>query len=230
MALDFSSLEEATQAVRLLKNHVGMFKIGLELFVKEGPRAVREIQRIAENGVFLDLKFFDIPETVRRAMAVLKPFSDGIRFITVHAAGGAAMLKAVVEEAGGKNQVLGVTILTSTHGGVGRGQPGTESVEDRVVEFARGAKESGCAGVVCSSGEARSVKEACGQSFIVVTPGIRPGWANVTADDQARVMTPREAISNGADYLVIGRPITRANDPVKAADQIAQEIDEALRS
>jgi orotidine-5'-phosphate decarboxylase len=229
LPLDFDTLDEAGRWAARLKGHVGLFKVGLELFTAEGPRSVLEVQRIADNRIFLDLKLHDIPETVRRTVAALKPLSDGVQFLTAHAAGSASMLEAAVEAAADKIMILGVSVLTSTgdDDSVDRGY--AETVSGRVLELAKKAQTAGCAGVVCSAKEARSVRQACGPDFIVVTPGIRPEWSDVKKDDQRRVTTPAEAVTQGADYVVVGRPVTRADDPVRAADRIAEEIDQALR-
>ena len=220
LPLDMESLDEATRLAKDLKDHVGLFKIGLALFVKEGPRVVQSIQDIAGDRIFLDLKFHDIPETVRKASEALLTLSRGIRFVTVHASEGEAALKTAVDALKGTTQVLGVTVLTSS---------GNQKTVSRVLELSKIAKNAGCAGVVCSGHEASAVKQDLGKEFIVVAPGIRPGWATITGDDQKRIMTPREAILNGADYIVVGRPIHTAKDPVEAADKISNEIDDAVR-
>lgn len=220
LPLDFESLDEATRLTKDLKDHVGLFKIGLALFVKEGPRVIQSIHDIAGDRIFLDLKFHDIPETVRKASEALIAVSQGIRFVTVHTSEGEGAVKAAVGALKGKIRVLGVTILTSL---------GDEKTVTPVLELSRIAKKAGCAGVVCSGHEARAVKQELGKDFIVVTPGIRPRWSTIPGDDQKRVMTPQEAIRNGADYIVVGRPIHTAKDPVEAADKISNEIDGAVR-
>ncbi len=221
MPLDFESLDEATRLTKDLKDHVGLFKIGLALFVKEGPRVIQSIHDIAGDRIFLDLKFHDIPETVRKASEALIAVSQGIRFITVHTSEGEGAVKAAVGALKGKIRVLGVTILTSS---------GNQKTVTSVLELSRIAKKAGCAGVVCSGHEAKTVKKECGENFIVVTPGIRPVWASVQRDDQRRIMTPGEAIRNGADYIVVGRPIYKSPDPVDTAVRIAEEIEGATQA
>jgi orotidine-5'-phosphate decarboxylase len=220
LPLDVDSLDQATRLVMDLDDHVGLFKIGLALYMKEGPRVIQSIQHIVGNRIFLDLKFHDIPETVRKASKVLVPLSRGIRFVTVHTSEGEIMVKAAVDALKGGTQVLGVTVLTSS---------GDQKTAARVLELSKIAKDAGCAGVVCSGHEAKPVKQELGKDFIVVTPGIRPRWSTIPGDDQKRVMTPQEAIMNGADYIVVGRPIHTAKNPVEAANKITTEIADALR-
>ena len=210
-----------------LKDYVGLFKIGLALFVKEGPRVIQAIQDMAGERIFLDLKFHDIPETMRQAATALMAVSKGSRFVTVHTSEGEDSVRAAVEAVKGNTKILGVTVLTSSSGLDVSPTSRNLSVQVRVLAMSRIAKNSGCAGIVCSGYEAKAVKEQFGQDFLVVTPGIRPGWATVAGDDQQRVMTPREAILNGADYIVVGRPIHKAKDPVEAANRISNEIKEA---
>ena len=227
--LDAESLDHPIRWVKTLKDHIGLFKVGLTLFVKEGPKVLNLIQEVAGKKVFLDLKFHDIPETVRAASLALRPVSDAVQFITVHTMEGEATVRAAVEAVEDRVQVLGITVLTSLSEMDSKTSGYSKTVQERVLDLARVAKKAGCAGVVCSGREAKAVKEECGKDFIVVTPGIRPNWAAVSGDDQQRVMTPGEAIRNGADYVVVGRPISQAKEPVEAAEKITQEIMEALR-
>ncbi len=220
--LDVSTEREALRIVDTLHGQVGMFKVGLQLYCATGPRIVR---RIVSGGqrVFLDLKFHDIPNTVRRA--VEEAANLGATLVDVHAAGGAEMIRAAREAVGagaGRPRLLGITVLTSLdqedliEAGVERSLP------DQVVALARAGKEAGLDGVVVSPWEIAAIKQACGRHFLVVTPGIRPaGWER---DDQKRFMTPGEAAAAGADYLVIGRPILRAADPLQALAAIAEEV------
>ncbi len=212
-ALDVPSLEQADKYVKLLAPHVGLFKVGLELFTAEGPGVVHKVLE-AGNQVFLDLKLHDIPKTVERAMSVLAGL--GVRLTTVHTTGGKEMLRAAVEGAQGKLGVLGVTVLTSEGGD-------PETISARVLERALLAKEAGCAGVVCSGKEAHTVRQAVGQDFFIVTPGVRMADDN-SKDDQKRVVTPGKAIANGASHIVVGRPIRDAQDPVAAAKAIAGDM------
>ncbi len=201
---------------------VGM-KVGLELFVKEGPSLVREI---SESGfpLFLDLKFHDIPFTVAgavRSACGLKP-----EIINIHASGGTAMMKAAAEAVEGNTKILAVTVLTSLSGDDLSFLGFNGSPMELVTRMAVSAKGSGLAGVVCSPVEAAAVREAIGTEFLIVTPGIRP--AGAPSNDQKRVATPTEAILAGATSLVVGRPVTKADNPRKAAVSILDEIAQAL--
>lgn len=227
--LDVPSVDAAKALVQLLSPHVGMFKVGLELFVRSGPDLVRWIQASGTAGVFLDLKFHDIPATVSHAMAGIAEL--GARFTTVHCAESPVMLKAAVEGANGKVGVLGVTVLTSVSRqdimNAGYSREYGEDPTRLVMKRAAMAKDAGCIGIVCSGQEVSAVKQRFGQEFITVTPGIRPFWDGISADDQARITSPAQAVINGSDYLVIGRPIRNATDPIAAALRIADEITSA---
>jgi orotidine-5'-phosphate decarboxylase len=214
---------------RRLRGPAGMVKVGSQLFTAEGPRAV---QRLASLGlsVFLDLKFHDIPNTVAGSVAAAAQL-PGVEMMTLHTSGGLAMMRAAREAVAGRKRrpvLLGVTILTSLDTAALRriGLAGPASA--RVLALARLAKEAGIDGVVASAHEARAIRKACGPRFLIVVPGIRP--AKAAAGDQARVATPAEAIRAGANYLVVGRPITGANDPGSAAAAIAAEIAAARRA
>jgi orotidine-5'-phosphate decarboxylase len=228
--LDVPSVDAARDFVRLLSNHVGMFKVGLELFVRSGPELVRWILESGTAGVFLDLKFHDIPETVSRAMAGVAGL--GAAFATVHCGENPAMLKAAVDGGNGGVGVLGVTVLTSVSGqnitAAGFCPEFGENPARLVMKRAEMAKAAGCVGIVCSGLEASAVKSRFGRKFLAVTPGIRPLWDGVSRDDQARITTPAQAVINGSDYIVIGRPIRNATDPQAAAKRIADEIAEAV--
>lgn len=223
-ALDVPGLDEAKRFTSLLKDHVGMFKIGLELFVACGPDVVRAVKENGGKGIFLDLKFHDIPETVKGAMRSASAL--GADLITVHTSDGQAMMKAAVEAAG-SSRVLGVTVLTSLSGEALQeaGIDGRFTPESLVLHRAKSAKAAGCAGIVCSGQEARVIRETFGPDFLIVTPGVRS--SDDAVGDQQRVVTPGEAIRNGADYIVVGRPIRKAPDPVEAAKRIAGEIEKA---
>jgi len=219
-ALDVPDLAEARVHVARLAGHVGVFKVGLELFVKEGPEVVRVVT--GEGGrVFLDLKLHDIPATMRAALASVAAL--GPRFVTVHGEGLHGL-----DDAGAAAPdvcVLAVTALTSLDGASLKAAGYRDALCDPrelVLARARLAKAKGCGGVVCSGHEAAAVRRELGDGFVIVTPGIRPAWAG--ADDQARITTPAQAVADGADYLVIGRPIRMAADPAWAADRIAEEI------
>ncbi len=225
--LDVATVDEAKKYVRLLRDHVGVFKIGLELFIQAGPRVVRAVQDLApKSRIFLDLKLHDIPETVRRATRRMA--SLGITFATVHCGDSTKMLDAAVNGADGKMQLLGVTVLTSVSSqdmrSAGYDPSLANNLNKLVLKKAQTAQKAGFAGVICSGHEAQAIKEHCGRSFLAVTPGIRPSWDGTGGDDQSRIMTPARAIQKGSDHLVIGRPIRDAQDPAGAAHQIIEEI------
>jgi orotidine-5'-phosphate decarboxylase len=215
---------------------VGLFKINVHLFTAEGPVAVRELVKLGA-GLFLDLKFHDIPNTVAGAVAAAAGL-PGVRLLDVHATGGLRMMRAGAEALAKVSslttgpKLLGVTILTSLDAaslkqvGIG-GSPGA-----RAASLARLAKRAGLDGVVVSPHEVRRIRRACGCKFLVVVPGVRPFDASDAKrkDDQARVATPSEAIRAGADYLVVGRPITAAPDPRAAAEVIVREIASAMHT
>ncbi|MBI5588594.1 MAG: orotidine-5'-phosphate decarboxylase [Deltaproteobacteria bacterium] len=229
-ALDVPTTKEAVKYIDLLKDHVGVFKIGLELFVAEGPRVVEAVrERMGPKGIFLDMKFHDIPATVKGAMKSASKL--GAKFVTVHCDEGRGLLKAVVEGNTGGTKVLGVTVLTSLSAedmhDAGIDPKKYKTPADLVLKRSELAKAAGCAGVVCSGQEAAGVRKEFGEDFIIVTPGIR--GPNDPVGDQKRVATPYEAITNGADYIVVGRPIRQATDPVKAASAIAAEIERAVK-
>lgn len=222
-AVDTPDLPQARTLIESLKNDVGGFKLGLEFFMAHGAAGYKTV---ATGGapVFLDVKLHDIPNTVAGAVSSLLPLRPG--FMTIHASGGAAMMRAAAEAASkageSRPKILAVTVLTSLDGddlaAVGQG----ESPSDQVVRLARLAKESGVDGCVCSPEEILPLRAALGNDFILMVPGIRPDWA--AANDQKRTLTPRQAYDAGATYLVIGRPITKAADPAEAARRIAQEL------
>ena len=228
--LDVPSGGTARQLVSQLYNHVGMFKIGLELFVHTGSDLVRWITEHTGAGIFLDLKLHDIPITVERAMRGIADLS--VTLATVHCGENRTMLEAAVNGSGGQVSVLGVTVLTSVVASdlrsAGYANDITDDLSRLVLHRAAMAKEAGCAGVVCSGWEVGLIKREMGPSFLTVTPGIRPDWSDDGKDDQKRVVTPAMAVAKGSDYVVIGRPIRDAADPVAAADRIAEEIDTVL--
>lgn len=220
VALDTDSAESALSIVQALSGEVGLFKIGMELFPRGGPELVHGI-RSAGAKVFLDLKFHDIPNTV--AGAVRSAAAMGVTFATVHAAGGRAMLRAAAEAAGGSGiTLLAVTVLTSLDDAdlaeIGFRFTAAESV----LRLAELASDEGIGGIVCSAREVEAVRRRLGSAPVLVTPGVR--LPEGETGDQKRVVTPFEAARNGADYLVVGRPITRATDPVAAARTFAAEI------
>ena len=223
VALDVSTAAEAEKIVRAVGGSVSTFKIGKQLFTAEGPAIVQELVGSGRK-VFLDLKFHDIPNTV--AAAVRSATALNVAMLTVHASGGAKMLKAAADAArSAKNPplVLAVTVLTSL---------GDEDLQEigisggaanQVLRLAELARNNGCLGVVASPKEVKQLRAMLGPGFAIVTPGVRPAGSD--AGDQARIATPAEAIRNGASHLVVGRPITEAKDPAQAAGAIVKEIE-----
>ncbi|MGD9343869.1 MAG: orotidine-5'-phosphate decarboxylase [Desulfuromonadales bacterium] len=230
-ALDVDNLEDARSWVDQLQGQVGVFKIGKQLFTRCGPEVVRLVQ---ERGgeVFLDLKYHDIPNTV--AMAGLEALRLGVRMFNVHALGGFEMMAKLVAAIdkvcprGNPDRpiMLAVTILTSSTEETLRRVGIDRPVSVMVPKLARLAKDAGMDGVVASPQEVGLIRGVCGDDFLVVTPGVRPAFAS--QDDQQRITTPADALRSGADYLVIGRPISAAADPALAADMILQEMQDAL--
>lgn len=226
VALDVPALGQATDLARRLAPHLTAVKIGSQLYTAEGPRAVHAMHELGLR-VFLDLKFHDIPNTVAGAVAAATRL--GVWMLNVHASGGPAMLQAATAAAtrtglstGGRPLVLGVTVLTSLDEAGLQAILGTvRTLRDQVRHLAREAQAAGLDGVVASPHEVADVRQACGADFIIVTPGVRP--ADTGLEDQRRVLTPAEAIRAGATYVVVGRPILSAADPVEAAIRIAEE-------
>jgi orotidine-5'-phosphate decarboxylase len=221
-------LGPACALARRLRGAAGMFKVGLQLFTAEGPRAVEKLAGLGFD-IFLDLKFHDIPNTVAGAVAAAADL-PGVRLVNVHTLGGVAMMRAAREALTGKKRrpaLLGVTVLTSMDAAELRRVGVSGPPSTRAVGLARLAKQAGLDGVVASAHEARAIRRACGARFLIVVPGVRPAGAAV--NDQSRVATPGEAIRAGASYLVVGRPITGAANPREAALAITREIAEARR-
>ena len=223
-ALDVPGKKEAKHYAKVLEGVVGCFKIGLELFISEGPDIVKMIQDQSAANIFLDLKLHDIPATVRGALRSAKKL--GVRYITIHSTEGEEILETAQEVKGSGLKVLAVTVLTSTSASSLASLGIREDINAAalVLDRATRAQNSGCAGVVCSGEEAKLVKSKCGGDFKIVVPGIRPEWAHVLGDDQNRIATPSQAIEDGADMIVVGRPIRDANDPREAAQKIIEEI------
>jgi len=228
--LDVPTEKAAKEYVELLSGSVGMFKVGLELFIRSGPGLIDFIKSSGNADVFLDLKLHDIPETVFRAMERIADL--GVVFATVHCGETPRMLEAAVSGAKGRVGVLGVTVLTSVASedikNAGFKKVFYEDLMKLVVDRAAKAKAAGCVGIVCSGREVKMIKKTLGRDFIAVTPGIRPLWDDIKTHDQKRVVTPAIAVKNGSDYLVIGRPIRDANNPKEAALRIAEEIEAVL--
>lgn len=216
VALDASSRDDILRCVDSLRGVAGVFKIGLQAFVANGPALVREVVELGER-VFLDLKIHDIPNTANHA--VREAAALGVSMTTVHASGGEAMLRACAHD---DLLVLGVTVLTSLDAAQLQSVGLEGSPAESAVRLARLARSSGLRGVVASPLEIEPIRDTCGDDFVILTPGIRP--AGSARDDQQRTLTPREALAAGADYIVVGRPITNAADPRSAALAILEEI------
>jgi orotidine-5'-phosphate decarboxylase len=208
VALDVDTLQEAAALIQVTRDVVDVFKVGSQLFTRVGPPILAFLHEQGKE-CFLDLKFHDIPSVVANAVAAAAALK--VSMVTVHACGGAEMLRAAAAVPN-RPRLLGVTVLTSVSG----------DVQAEVLRRAKLAKECGLDGVIASPREIRAVREAMGSNFLIVTPGIRP--AKAEAGDQQRVMTPAEAIAAGASYIVVGRPIIGADDPARAAANIAAEI------
>jgi orotidine-5'-phosphate decarboxylase len=227
VALDVDSRATALALADTLRGSVAGYKIGKQLFTAEGPEVVRALTDRGDR-VFLDLKFHDIPNTV--AGAIGSAVATGAWMVNVHASGGTAMMRAAAEAARraaertgrARPLVIGVTVLTSMDQAALAEVGTSRGVMEQVVHLARLARSAGMDGVVASPQEIAAIRAACGPDFVIVTPGIRPAGQQ-GKDDQARTLTPAEAVAAGATYLVIGRPITAAADPRAAADAIVAE-------
>ncbi len=226
-ALDVPNRKEAEKYVCLLGETVGWFKIGLELFIKEGPDVLEIVKQNSSASIFLDLKLHDIPATVSAALR--SAAAHDVKLITVHGSDGKSILKTASEAKDLGLEVLAVTVLTSvSESELGDlGYKASLSLKQLVLDRASLAEESGCAGVVCSGEEVALIKKSCGKNFKAVVPGIRPVWADIKKDDQSRIVTPKAAISKGADLIVVGRPIRDAEEPGLAAQKIVEEIESA---
>ena len=239
-------MDSAFGVARQLASVVGIFKINIQLFTAAGPASVNTLAELG-SGIFLDLKFHDIPNTVKGAVESAARL-PGLAMLDVHALGGLEMMQAARkarDEAGSatassRPKLLAITILTSMDDAALRRVGVSGPASRRVVQLARLAQKAGMDGVVASPQEIRAIRKACGKDFLIVVPGIRPSAGNGATssrvekrarsgiDDQARIATPAEAIRAGADYLVVGRPITGASDPVAAARAILEEISSVL--
>ena len=230
VALDFDSLKSALAFAKQVSDIVGMFKVGSQLFSNAGPEAVRQVAALG-NGVFLDLKFHDIPNTVAGAV-LASAAMPGVQLVNVHALGGSAMLKAAAQAISAgvpmgadRPRLIAVTVLTSMDQKSMREAGIAGSPLARAVKLAQLTKKCGVDGVVASVQEAKAIRKACGRDFLIVTPGVRPAEKSggKKKDDQARTATPAQAIHAGSDYIVVGRPITAAGDPRAAAQAIVDE-------
>jgi orotidine-5'-phosphate decarboxylase len=219
VALDFPAPAKALALVSVLSGSVSIYKIGLQLYIAAGPAIV---QAVAATGakIFLDLKLHDIPNTVAKAVAAAGEL--GVQMLTVHLSGGASMLKAAVEARPPHLSLLGVTVLTSSTQET-LTETGVDSkVSEQVIRLADLGKKAGIDGLITSPHEVGLLRERFDHEMTLITPGVRPAWA--AADDQKRFTTPAEALKAGADYLVVGRPITAAEDPRAAADRLIEEM------
>lgn len=222
VALDVKSLDEAKALVDKLIPAVKIFKVGLGLFTLYGYAAV-EMVKDKGGKVFLDLKFHDIPNTV--ASAVISASNLGVFMLNVHTLGGSEMMKKAAEAVKGKAdrpKILGVTVLTSMDQKAINEVGIEKSVEEEVLNLATMAKDAGLDGVVASPQETSAIRKKLGKDFIIVTPGVRPEWA--ARGDQKRIATPSSAIKAGADYIIVGRPIIEAEDPIEAARKVIEEM------
>ena len=229
LALDVEDIKEAKQLVDELSPYIGTFKVGLQLFCGYGLEIVNYIKE-KNSDFFLDVKLHDIPNTVEKAS--YNVIKNGANFFNVHATGGIEMMKAAkkgaMEAAEKYNKkkplVLAVTVLTSISQEVLTQElSNTKTVEDFVIQLAKNARVAGLDGVVASAKELRAIKREVGEDFIVLTPGIRPAWSN--KDDQQRVATPASAIKDGADFIVLGRAVTKAENKIEAMKKIYEEIE-----
>jgi len=226
VALDVENRQKAFELVDILSPKVKIFKVGIAPFVNFGDELLKKLQFLGKK-VFLDLKFHDIPNTVKN---VVKAASrKGVYMINLHCLGGMRMLQAAAEGLGEVDVterpiLIGVTILTSMNAEDMQKVGLAGSAQERVIGLARLAKEAGLDGVVASAKETREIKEKVGKDFIVVTPGIRPEWSVSSKEDQRRILTPHQAAKEGADYIVVGRPILQAKDPLEAANKILDEL------
>jgi orotidine-5'-phosphate decarboxylase len=222
VALDVSSGADAQSIVQQVGDSAQTFKVGKQLFTAEGPQLVRDLVASGRK-VFLDLKFHDIPNTVSGAVGEAAKL--GVSMLTVHASGGSKMLKAAAEASAtsmSKPMILAVTVLTSLNDSDLAELSVSVDVKTQVLRLAKLAIKAGCGGVVASAQEARKLRDELGTGFAIVTPGVRPAGASV--GDQARIVTPAEAIAAGASHIVVGRPITEAGDPRKAVRAIVEEL------
>jgi orotidine-5'-phosphate decarboxylase len=218
VALDVSTKKEAVALVDQLRDQISFFKIGFQIYTAEGPEILRVV-RLMGAKVFLDLKLHDIPNTVARATESASNLS--VQMLTIHLSGGAEMIQAATTRKG-KMSILGVTVLTSANERTLCETGVSESIGQHVLRLARLGVENGIDGIVASPHETKMLRAEFGDKLRIVVPGVRPSWSQ--AGDQKRVMTPREAIDAGADYLVIGRPITAHSNPREAVERILEEI------
>ena len=228
VALDVSEHTHAIELVEKFKDYVGIFKVGIELFVTSGPKIIEDINKRGKK-VFFDLKFHDIPNTVSKAAVAATRL--GVHMFNIHTSGGVEMMRrcrdivieTCLKESLDRPKILGVTVLTSISKEILRDELGIQySLRTHVRHLSGLALKAGLDGVIASAREAAIIRNHCGRGFLIITPGIRPSWT--PPDDQKRTMTPKEAIREGADYLVMGRSILKHADPLKAIELITLEI------
>lgn len=219
VALDFPTQAKALALVSVLSGSVSIYKIGLQLYTASGPEIVRAVAATGAK-IFLDLKLYDIPNTVAKAVAAAGEL--GVEMLTVHLSGGRAMLEAAVQTKPPGLTLLGVTVVTSATEETLRETGVNSGIEEQVIRLAELGKASGIDGLITSPHEVRILRERLGHELKLITPGVRPSWA--AADDQKRFTTPREALERGADYLVIGRPITADPNPRQAVARLLDEL------
>jgi orotidine-5'-phosphate decarboxylase len=220
VALDVPTKTEALKLVQKLGDKISFFKIGLQLYTAEGPEIVRAVSSMGSK-VFLDLKLHDIPNTVARAVESAGRL--GVRMLTIHLSGGSEMIRAAISARTNNNWLIGVTVLTSSTEETLREIGIRDKIDDQVLRLAKLGVEAGIEGVVASSHEIKTLRRGFGDRSRIVVPGVRPSWSE--RGDQKRTMTPRQALEAGADYLVIGRPITAHQDPPEAVAKILEELD-----
>lgn len=230
VALDVATMEQLKNLVTTLGDSVSYYKVGMELFYAAGAETVTYLQEQGKS-VFLDLKLHDIPNTVAQGLCSL--LYQGVDIMNVHASGGYTMMKTAADTVRAEAKKMGievpkiiaVTILTSINEADWEGLGQTASIKDQVIRLAKLTKEAGLDGVVASPQEAKFIREACGEDFLIITPGVRPAGASI--DDQSRIATPARALADGATHLVVGRPIRAAQNPVEAAENILKEMENA---
>ena len=233
VALDYNNMEDAKKLVEELGDNISMYKVGLESYLNTDGKLVDYLHEKGKK-VFLDLKFHDITNTVK--MACANAIKKNVFMFNIHCSNGSKTMKEVaklVKESGSESLLIGVTVLTNLgEDDLQEMFRSSMKLEEVVFNLANLAKKSGMDGVVCSPQESRKIKEMSGSDFVTVCPGVRPKFTlnadNKSNDDQTRIMTPFDAIKEGVDFLVVGRPITKAEDPVKATEMILEEISEAL--
>jgi len=227
VSLDVDDFFQAARLIDILSPKVNIFKVGIAPYVNFGEQLLDKLRSL-DKQVFLDLKFHDIPNTVKNAAKAAA--QKGVFMMNFHCLGGSRMLEAAVAGVHEANispmpLLIGVTILTSMGIEDMKDIGLSGAIHDRIISLANIAKKSGLNGVVASAKEAKIIKDQVGQDFVVVTPGIRPAWSVAGKEDQKRVLTPKQAVTEGADYIVVGRPIVKAEDPLAAATKIIAELE-----